>query len=84
MRSVSREEVLALEPADESITPLRFGDKLTRDEFLRRWENMPRLVRAELIGGIVYMPSPLSRAQGETDNNVAGWLGRRTVLTEID
>jgi hypothetical protein len=33
--------------------PLREGDRLTRNEFLRRWEAMPELKRAELINGIV-------------------------------
>jgi len=31
--------------------PLRDGDRLTREEFLRRWEAMPDVKRAELIGG---------------------------------
>lgn len=42
---------------DEQIPPLGPGEKLTRDEFLRRWEAHPEIKRAELIGGIVYMPS---------------------------
>src|SRR5437660_1488779 len=41
--------------------PLRDGDRLTSDEFMRRWEAMPDLKHAELIDGIVYMPSPVSR-----------------------
>ena len=40
--------------------PLRDGDHLTSDEFLRRWEAMAELKHAELIDGIVYMPSPVS------------------------
>ena len=55
--------------------PLVAGDFLTREEFLRRWEAMPGLNRAELIGGVVYMPSPLGRDHGAMDFNVAGWLG---------
>jgi hypothetical protein len=50
------------------------GDKLTRDEFMRRWDAMPHLKRAELIGGIVYMPSPLSRPHGDFDSSLGGWL----------
>ena len=34
---------------------LEHGEKLTRDEFERRYEAMPHLKKAELIGGIVYM-----------------------------
>ncbi len=54
--------------------PLQSGDRLTRDEFLRRWEQHPEIKFAELLGGIVYMPSPLSRLHGVTDNTAAGWL----------
>ena len=54
--------------------PFERGDKLTRDEFMRRWEQHPEIKFAELIGGIVYMPSPLSREHGKSDNRVCGWL----------
>jgi len=33
------------------IEPLVAGDRLTREEFLRRWEAIPELKKAELIGG---------------------------------
>lgn len=54
--------------------PLRAGDMLTRAEFLRRWKQHPEIKYAELIGGIVYMPSPLTRKHGVTDNSAALWL----------
>jgi Uma2 family endonuclease len=54
--------------------PLQMGDKLTRAEFLSIWEEHPEIKFAELIGGIVYMPSPLSRTHGVTDTRVSGWL----------
>src|SRR5712671_4503372 len=60
---------------NQIIRPLAPGDKLLRDEFLRRWESMPTLKRAELIGGIVYMPSPLSLGHGDKDLDVSTWLG---------
>ena len=41
------------------IPPLRNGDHLTREEFERRYSAMPELKRAELIEGVVYMPSPV-------------------------
>jgi len=63
------------------IPVLVMGDKLTRDEFMRRWEAMPNLKRAELIGGIVYMPSPLSRMHGVFDNALGGWLWVYSVST---
>src|SRR5437870_981293 len=55
--------------------PLQPGDHLTRAEFLRIWEQHPEIKFAELIGGIVYMPSPLSLRHGVTDHLAGTWLG---------
>jgi hypothetical protein len=41
------------------VPPLENGDHLTRDEFERRYEAMPGLKKAELIEGVVYVPSPV-------------------------
>jgi Uma2 family endonuclease len=41
------------------IPPLEPGDRLTRDEFERRYEAMPEVKKAELIEGFVYMPFPV-------------------------
>src|SRR5688572_22284415 len=41
------------------VPPLEPGDRLTRAEFERRYRAMPQLKKAELIEGIVYMPSPV-------------------------
>lgn len=60
---------------EERVPPLAMGDRLTRDEFIRRWEANPRIERAELIGGIVYMPSPVTVEHGDTDGDVGAWLG---------
>lgn len=57
------------------VLPLAMGDKLTREEFLHRWEMHPEIKRAELIGGIVYMPSPVPVDHGDTENSVAMWAG---------
>src|SRR5260370_11775547 len=59
---------------EESVPPLVAGDKLTRAEFLRRWEADPEIKNAELIGGIVYMASPVSAEHGDMDGDVGGWL----------
>lgn len=48
---------VALAPS-EPIPPLENGDKLSRAEFERRYSAMPHVKKAELIEGIVYMPSP--------------------------
>jgi Uma2 family endonuclease len=51
------------------VDPLLFepGDRLGLDDFLARWERMPGVKFAELIDGVVYMPSPLSYEHGRRD-----------------
>lgn len=56
------------------VPPLVVGDKLTREEFLRRWEAEPRIKHAELLKGIVYVPSPVSIEHGVAEGCVGGWL----------
>src|ERR1043166_4995202 len=63
-----------LETVKKEVPPLLPGDKLTRDEFLRRWEMHPEIKLAELIGGIVYMPSPVTFEHGDRDNDVGTWI----------
>ena len=51
------------------------GDRLTRDEFERRYSAMPDLKKAELIEGVVYMGSPVSLLRhGQPHTNLAYWL----------
>ena len=66
---------------EECVPPLEAGDRLTRAEFLRRWEAHPEINKAELIGGMVFMPSPLSREHGVIDADVGLWLGTYRVST---
>ena len=57
------------------VMPLENGDRLTRVEFERRYEAMPEVKKAELIEGIVYMPSPVNYGRhGSPHANVVGWL----------
>lgn len=49
---------------DRPLLPLENGDRLTQAEFHRRYEAYPKDVKFELIGGIVYMASPLRRKHG--------------------
>jgi hypothetical protein len=58
-----------------STPPLLEGDSLTSDEFLSRWDAIPDLKRAELIDGIVYMPSPVSLRHQEYAAFLNIWLG---------
>ena len=66
-------------PSEPEPTPseplLEQGDRLSREEFERRYERMPHVKKAELIEGTVYMPSPV-RAQkhSEPHSHLSGWL----------
>ncbi len=55
---------------------LENGDRLTRAEFERRYDAMPRLKKAELIEGVVYVPAPLRHDQhGRPSSDLDTWLG---------
>ena len=55
---------------------LEAGDRLSRDEFERRYERMTEVKKAELIEGIVYMPSPIrARKHAEPHGRLGTWLG---------
>lgn len=55
--------------------PLEVGDRLTRAEFERRWKAMPHIKKAELIEGVVYMPSAVRyRAHGLPHTVLSHWL----------
>lgn len=67
------------------VDPLLFepGDRLGLDEFLARWERMPGVRFAELIDGIVYMPSPLSYEHGRRDLLMQLLLGTYAAATAV-
>ncbi len=48
---------------------------MTVQEFLLRWEAMPELKFAELIDGVVYLPSPQTSAHGRAEIRIDVWLG---------
>lgn len=56
------------------LPPLENGDHLDQKTFHERYEAMPEHVRAELIGGIVYMRSPMKRRHGQYGPQVDRWL----------
>jgi len=61
---------------NSELPALENGDRLTAREFLRRFEAMPEIKKAELIEGIVYMGSPARITQhAHPDNIVQTWLG---------
>jgi Uma2 family endonuclease len=59
-------------PAAE--TPaLENGDHLTRSEFERRYEATTNVKKAELIEGVVFMPSPVRPKQHGTPHGIVMW-----------
>lgn len=71
------------QPAFEPVPPLQNGDRLTRAEFERRYTAMPELKKAELIEGVVYMPSPVRlHRHGEPHAQILVWLGSYQALTK--
>jgi Uma2 family endonuclease len=63
-------------PANDAVPPLQEGDRLTRAEFERRYDAMPHLKKAELIEGVVHMPSPLRfERHGWRSRHLSTWLG---------
>src|SRR5437773_2711968 len=62
-------------PVVDKIPALHAGDRLTRVEFERRYLAMPLVNKAELVEGVVYMPSPVSADEhGEPHFDLIGWL----------
>src|SRR5438132_11241050 len=61
---------------EETLPPLENGDQLDQKTFHARYEAMPQGTRAELIGGVVHMPSPLKPRHGRMHMRVNGWLSK--------
>jgi Uma2 family endonuclease len=64
-----------------NLPPLENGDRLTRLEFERRYQAMPKVKKAELIEGVVYMASPLSFTHAKPHGSLITWLGVYQVAT---
>ncbi len=55
--------------------PLESGDRLSREEFERRYRTRPDIKKAELIEGVVYVASPVRIAQhGRPHSFMNFWL----------
>jgi Uma2 family endonuclease len=65
MATVARQQERRERPGQiAELDMLRSGDHMTREEFHRSYSEMPEDFKAELIGGIVYVASPVSRRHG--------------------
>jgi hypothetical protein len=64
------------------VPALREGERLSRAEFERRYQAMPAGARAELIEGVVHMPSPVRQEQhGGPHFDFIGWLAMYRAYT---
>jgi Uma2 family endonuclease len=64
------------------VEPLENGERLTAPEFMRRYAAMPEVKKAELIEGIVYMPSPVRfDDHAVPDSLIQFWLMSYSVET---
>ncbi len=65
-----------------TVPPLENGDRLSRDEFERRYEAVSEDCRAELIEGIVYMAAALRlKSHGRPHAWLMTWLGTYEAAT---
>jgi Uma2 family endonuclease len=70
------------EPSPARIPPLESGDRLTLSEFERRYATMPRQKKAELVEGVVYLPSPVRHdVHGNPHADLLGWLVQYRAVT---
>ncbi len=67
MSTIDRERGVA-------VPPLVAGERLDRATFHARYEAMPPRTRAELIGGIVDMPSPVGPGHAKFVYELTGWV----------
>jgi hypothetical protein len=71
-------------PASRStaVPLLENGDKLDRLEFERRYHAMPEVNKAQLIEGVVYMPSPVRHRHHSSPHfDLITWLGLYRMAT---
>ena len=65
-----------------TLPPLKNGDRLTRSDFEQRYDAMPHVKKAELIEGIVYMPSPVHvRSHSNPYGQIMGWINMYNAAT---
>jgi Uma2 family endonuclease len=70
-------------PLSPDIIPfLEPGDRLSRDEFERRYSAMPNVKKAELIERVVFIPSPVRlKAHAKPHSQLITWLGHYDAYT---
>jgi len=59
--------------SSSAVPPLQPGDRLNRVEFERRYISMANCKKAELIEGVVYMPSPARLRHSQPHGRLITW-----------
>lgn len=78
----ARTRTASRSPERNGVPLLQPGDRLTVEEFERRYEAMPELKKAELIEGVVYMSSAVRfEDHGRPHADVMTWLGTYAAFT---
>lgn len=67
--------------APEAPPALESGDHLDRDEFERRYEARNDDRKVELIGGVVFVASPVRQPHSSHSGLLGGWLDRYAEVT---
>jgi Uma2 family endonuclease len=65
-----------------TLPPLVAGQHLDQPTFHQRYEAMPEGTWAELVGGVVYMPSPVRNEHGDYDDDVSYWYSHYKRFTK--
>jgi Uma2 family endonuclease len=81
MSTATLDKAKSSKAAKAALLPLRNGEHLSRGEFERRWDAMPRLKYAELIEGIVFMPPPTSDLHSGSHSDLFLYLGHYAKAT---
>lgn len=71
-QETAREEKSLFDP--EGFPWLENGERMDQKTFHERYEQTPSGFKAELIGGVVYVASPLRIRHGRSDHLLTGWL----------
>jgi Uma2 family endonuclease len=80
--AISTTTSMSMQILTDAVPALENGDRLTRAEFERRYELMPLLKKAELIEGVVYLPSPVRHRQhGSPHAQLISLLGQYAANT---
>jgi Uma2 family endonuclease len=80
--TTATQTIIPASPPQERLPPLCAGDRLTPEEFERRYDAMPHLKKAELIDGVVYMAPPVSFEDHAAPHfDTITWLGLYRIAT---